>query len=346
MAAAVASTVGGLYIILNQDLSHGGHDEHDEHAEKHEEAEEEAPAEEEEKSEEAPKEESTDQTNVEAPKVEKSDANAEDSAKDESEKTDSNEEGNHSESREKAAEDKKKEHKDSKAQASQEKQDDEAVPSPDKSDKVSAMQNTSLKMYTDIYSPTPARSPRALTKCLASSKACPTMRLTTRRRSPSSPRSPRRARVLLRPLSSRALSPPTDLEPRTRKSAASPLSTRTRKEELDLYLSNHLCHLSTLATNDPLVAACIVPNQYYSSMHAIPKCTRLLSSCIWSIDPRTSNHSKFLPCCSPMTFTLNACQLNANAYWNGGVAFEHNSKIPGSLVSPAVTGSCLLGTFA
>ncbi|KAF2627363.1 hypothetical protein BU25DRAFT_421794 [Macroventuria anomochaeta] len=121
MAAAVASTVGGLYIILNQDLSHGGHDDH---AEKHEEAEEEAP-----------KDESTDQTNVEAPKEEKSDANAKDSSKDESEKTDGQEEGKHSESREKAAEGKKAEHKEAKAQASQEKQDDEAVASPDKSDK-------------------------------------------------------------------------------------------------------------------------------------------------------------------------------------------------------------------
>ncbi|KZM24739.1 uncharacterized protein EKO05_0005322 [Ascochyta rabiei] len=129
MAAAVASTVGGLYVILTQDLSHGSHDEHADHEEKHEEApEEEAPAEEEE-------EEATDQTNVEVPKVEKSDANAEDSAKDESEKTDNKEEGTHSESREKKAEDKKAEHKEEKAQASQEKVDNENEASPDKSDK-------------------------------------------------------------------------------------------------------------------------------------------------------------------------------------------------------------------
>lgn len=130
MAAAVASTVGGLYIVVNQDFGHGEHSdhaEHAEHAEKHEEAEEEAPA--------SQKEESSDQTNVEASKEEKADANAEDSSKDESEKTDSQEEAKHSESREKAAEDKKKEHKDSKAQSSQEKQDDEAVATPDKSDK-------------------------------------------------------------------------------------------------------------------------------------------------------------------------------------------------------------------
>ncbi|KAJ4323331.1 hypothetical protein N0V94_001947 [Neodidymelliopsis sp. IMI 364377] len=128
-AAAVASTVGGLYIILTQDMSHGeSHD--DAHHEKHEEVEEEdAPAEEE------SKDESTDQTNVEAPKEEKSDANAEDSSKDEAEKSDNQEEGTHSESREKKAEDKKAEHKDAKAQASQEKVDDENAASPDKSDK-------------------------------------------------------------------------------------------------------------------------------------------------------------------------------------------------------------------
>lgn len=139
MAAAVASTVGGLYIIVNQDLSHGEHAEHDHHLndEKHEEDAEKTPALEKEKTEskQAVKEESHDATNVDAPKVENNDANAEDSSKDESEKTDSQEEGTHSESREKAAEDKKKEHKDAKAQASQEKQDDEAAASPDKSDK-------------------------------------------------------------------------------------------------------------------------------------------------------------------------------------------------------------------
>lgn len=128
-AAAVASTVGGLYIILTQDLSHGGHDEeHAEHDEKHEDAEEEAPAEE-------SKDESTDGTNVEAPKEEKDDANSEDSAKDASEKTEGKEEGTHSESREKKAEDRKAEHKDAKAEASQEKTDDENEASPDKSDK-------------------------------------------------------------------------------------------------------------------------------------------------------------------------------------------------------------------
>ncbi|KAF9700441.1 hypothetical protein EKO04_001858 [Ascochyta lentis] len=133
MAAAVASTVGGLYIILTQDLSHGGHDEHAEHGEKHEEAEEEAPAEEE-KTEEASKDETTDQTNPNAPKVEKSDANEEDLAKDEPEKTD-NKGDVHPESREKKAEDKKAEHKEEKAQASQEKVENENEASPDKSDK-------------------------------------------------------------------------------------------------------------------------------------------------------------------------------------------------------------------
>ena len=274
MAAAVAGTVGGLYIVVSQDLSHGEHSDHAEHAEhveKQEEADEEAPALQEEKvgSKQTAKEESSDQTNVEAPKEEKADANQEDSSKDESDKSDSQEEGKHSDSRETAAEDKKKEHKDAKAQASQQKQDDEAVSSPDKSDKVSATPRASRPTYTDVYSPTHARSLRASTRPPASSRVCPTTRPTTARRFPSRRRSPRRARVLLRPLSSRAPSPPTDLVPRTRRSAASLPLTRTRKEEFDLHPSNHLCHLSTLATNVPLVATCIVPNQHCSPVHII-----------------------------------------------------------------------------
>jgi DNA polymerase III gamma/tau subunit len=262
-AAAVASTVGGLYIILTQDLSHGAsHD--DAHHEKHEEVEEEeAPAEEE------SKDESTDQTNVEAPKEEKSDANAEDSSKDEAEKSDNQEEGNHSESREKKAEDKKAEHKDAKAQASQEKVDDENEASPDKSDKVGLTECASLRLGANRHSPTLARSPRASTRPLASSRACPTTTPTTRRRSPSSPRSPRRVRVLLRLPSSRALSPLTDPVLRTRRSAASPPWTRTRKQLPHPEPPTCPCHLSTLATYDPLVAICIVLNQHYSSVHVM-----------------------------------------------------------------------------
>lgn len=271
MAAAVATTVGGLYIIVNQDLSHGEHVEHVEplNEEKFKEDAEKAPALMKEKTESKQtvkeKAQANDATNVDVPKVEKHDANEEDASKDEPEKADNQEEDTHSESREKASEDKKKEHKDAKAQASQEKQDDEAAASPDKSDKVST-EWASTGSYTNARSLTLARSPRASTRCPVSSRACPTTRPTTRRRSPSSPRSPRRARVLLRPLSSRAPSPPTDPALRTRRSAARPSWTRTR-EDLELHPSNHLCHLSTLATNVPLVAPCIVPNLHYSSVH-------------------------------------------------------------------------------
>jgi hypothetical protein len=153
MAAAVAGTVGGLYIVMTQDLSHGEHSDHVEHAENkeaQEEADEEAPALQEEKvgSKQTAKEESSDATNVDAPKVDKDDANEEggDGQDDDSK---------HSESREKAAEDKKKEHKDSKAQSSQEDTGDEDVASPDKSDKVSADTSSRKRRLT-----APALSPQ------------------------------------------------------------------------------------------------------------------------------------------------------------------------------------------
>ncbi|KAF3031773.1 hypothetical protein E8E12_002178 [Didymella heteroderae] len=149
MAAAVAGTVGGLYVVFSQDFGHGGHDDHDEHVEKannkelQEKANEEAPALQKEKfnSKQTAKQEAeeNDATDVNAPKIEKKDANEEDMSKDADEKNDGGptDYSKHSESPEKAAEDKKKEHKEAKASSSQEKTDDEAEASPDKSDKPS-----------------------------------------------------------------------------------------------------------------------------------------------------------------------------------------------------------------
>ncbi|KAF2997053.1 hypothetical protein E8E13_001482 [Curvularia kusanoi] len=120
MAAAVAGTVGGLYVVVNQDLGHvkEHHDDPSGHSINHDYSADEAP----------------DGTNPDAPSVEADDANKEDLKKDEGEKEKSVEELPPKDSTEKAAEDKKKEKKEAKSET-QEKTDDEADPSPDKSDK-------------------------------------------------------------------------------------------------------------------------------------------------------------------------------------------------------------------
>jgi hypothetical protein len=124
MAAAVAGTVGGLYIVLTQDTGAKAHDDHVGHSINHDMSDDEAP----------------DGTNPDAPSVPADDdANTEDANKDEDEKDeDEKSKGLHelapSESPEKAADDKKKEKKAAK-EDTQEEADDEADPSPDKSDK-------------------------------------------------------------------------------------------------------------------------------------------------------------------------------------------------------------------
>jgi len=120
MAAAVAGTVGGLYIVLTQDTGKA-HDDHVGHSINHDMSDDEAP----------------DGTNPDAPSVPADDdANTEDADADAD--ADEKSKGLHelapSESPEKAAEDKKKEKKEAKEET-QEKTDDEADPSPDKSDK-------------------------------------------------------------------------------------------------------------------------------------------------------------------------------------------------------------------
>jgi hypothetical protein len=126
MAAAVAGTVGGLYIVLTQDTGAKAHDDHVGHSINHDMSDDEAP----------------DGTNPDAPSVPADDdANTEDANKAEDEKDeDEKSKGLHelapSESPEKAADDKKKEKKAAK-EDTQEEADDEADPSPDKSDKVS-----------------------------------------------------------------------------------------------------------------------------------------------------------------------------------------------------------------
>jgi hypothetical protein len=123
MAAAVAGTVGGLYVVLTQDTGHATahHDDPAGHSINHDMSDDEAP----------------DGTNPDAPSVPADeDANAEDATSDADEKSKGLHELAPSESPEKAAEEKKKEKKEAKSE-SQEKADDEAEASPDKSDKVS-----------------------------------------------------------------------------------------------------------------------------------------------------------------------------------------------------------------
>ncbi|KAG9197576.1 hypothetical protein G6514_001239 [Epicoccum nigrum] len=121
MAAAVAGTVGGLYVVLTQDTGHAKahHDDPAGHSINHDMSDDEAP----------------DGTNPDAPSVPADeDANAEDASSDADEKSKGLHELAPSESPEKAAEEKKKEKKEAKSE-SQEKADDEAEASPDKSDK-------------------------------------------------------------------------------------------------------------------------------------------------------------------------------------------------------------------
>lgn len=122
MAAAVAGTVGGLYIVLTQDTGHAkAHDDHAGASINHDMSDDEAP----------------DATNPDAPSVPADDdANTEDADKDSDDKSKGLHELAPSESPEKAADDKKKEKKAAK-EDTQEEADDEDHPSPDKSDKVS-----------------------------------------------------------------------------------------------------------------------------------------------------------------------------------------------------------------
>jgi hypothetical protein len=113
-------------------------------------------------------------------------------------------------------------------------------------------------IYTDCDSPTPAASPRAPTRCLASKKASQTPTPTTARKSPSRTTRARRVRVLLRLPSSREPFQPTVQELRTRRSEERPSRTRTKKPTVLLATSNLHVFYSTLAATVNSVARCIV----------------------------------------------------------------------------------------
>jgi hypothetical protein len=248
MAAAVAGTVGGLYLVMTQDLGHGpGHDE-DHHAEAHEthgknQGQDDASDDDDSKdaadgmSQGGPKDDSKSKPKN-PPKEERNTEQPEDAGKPGAGKPD------------------KKKSDDSSGDAPKANEPNEA--SPDKSDKVGVYLVTRDVLCANLASLILAASLRAPTKPLASKKVSPTATLTTARKYRSRTKRARRARVLLRLPSSRALSQPTALVLRTRRSEARPSKTRTRKAEMPALPSNHSVFHSTLAATVHLAASCIV----------------------------------------------------------------------------------------
>jgi hypothetical protein len=253
MATAGVMTVGGLYYVVTQDLGHGpGHDE-DHHAEAHEthgknegqdddgdddDSKEESSDEGgKDKSQGGPKDEAKTKTKNPPPE-ERDTEQAEDPSKPGTGKPD------------------KKKADDPSGDAPKNDENDKADPA--KSDKVRSYTQLHSSIYTDCGSPTPAVSPRAPTRPLASRKASQTPTPTTARKSPSRMTRARRVRVLLRLPSSRAPSQPTVPELRTRRSEARPSRTRTKKPNVLLATSNLRVFYSTLAATVNSAARCIV----------------------------------------------------------------------------------------
>jgi hypothetical protein len=249
MAAAAAGTIGGLYLVITQDLGHGpGHDE-DHHAEAHEthgknkgqddafddndddSSDDKSSSDDESKdaaegmAQGGPKDAAKSKSKN-APKEEQNNEEADDPSKPGSGKPD----------KKKAAD----------ASTDDKKADESDKASPDKSDKVGRLEPHEA-LHTDYYSPMLAVSLRAPTKRLASKKVSPTAIHITARKSPSKTERARRARVLLRRQSSRARFPPKDLEPRTRRREARPRLTRTRKAVCLAAPSKHPVFHSALA---------------------------------------------------------------------------------------------------
>jgi hypothetical protein len=167
MASAVVGTAVGLYIVINQDTSHGA--EHHPLGDPHGEGG-------------APKH-GTDSTIGEE---NKSDEPAEESKE---------------ESKDEAKEEPVSEQQDP-SKATKENSEEKDHQSPDQSDKVRVPACLQWSLDANVYSPIPARRRlRARTRHLASKRDCPTTTLSTPRRSRSTLRRARRARVLLRPLS-------------------------------------------------------------------------------------------------------------------------------------------------
>jgi len=242
MGAAVIGTALGLYIVVNQDTSHGA--EHHPLGDPHGEGD--APktgtdsSVGEENKDEEPEEESKEESE-EAPKAE---------SKDESEKPPKNE------------------HQDPN-KATTENSEEKDKQSPDESDKVRGPPIRAKIFDTNLRSLIPARKrPRAPTRPLASKRVFPTMRPTTPRKSPSRRRRARRERVSLRLLSCKELSRPTVLVLRTRRSAVTPRWTRTHKFSSP-YLSGLECYSTVAATiHIAALVYCVKSNHLMASFPA------------------------------------------------------------------------------
>jgi hypothetical protein len=256
MAAAVAGTAGGLYLVINQDTGHGpGHDE-DHHAEAHEthgknEGQDDTPGDDDEPGEKSqyegmsqggPKDAAKSKTKN-APEEERDTEQPEDPAKPGAGKPD------------------KKKSEDSSGDAP--KDDESGEARPDKSDKVSASPVKCDMLCANSSSPLPVASLRAPTKPLASKKVSPTAIRITARRYRSRTARARRARVLLRLLSSRALSQLSAPELRTRRSEERPRLTKTRKADMPALFPTHYVFRSTLAAPVHIAASCIVCESNY-----------------------------------------------------------------------------------
>jgi hypothetical protein len=215
MAAAAVGTTVGLYIVVTQDTDHGAEhhplgDPHGEGgAEKH----------------------GTDSTIGDENKSDEPEKETEEETKDDSKDESKKEPTN--------------EHQDPN-KATKENSEEKDHQSPDKSDKVRT--DVYLQDFdANIHSLTPARkrAPRARMRRLASKRASPTARPTTLRKSLSTPRRARRARVLPKLLSSKEPSPLSVRVLRTRRSEERPNRTRTHRLSASLYHPNHSTFVAT-----------------------------------------------------------------------------------------------------
>jgi hypothetical protein len=250
MAAALAGTAGGLYLVFTQDLGHGpGHDQ-DHHAEAHEthgknEGEDDSGDDE-------PQEDSNDVGKGMAQGGPKDDTKSKTSSKPAEERDDEQ-----PEEADKPGAGRPDKRKSGDASGDKPKNDEPNEASPDKSDKVFQGPIHHDTLRANYCSPTPAASPRAPTKPPASKRVSPTPTHTTAHKSPSRTIRAKRARVSLRPPSSRAPFLLTAQELRIRKSEERP--SKTRKHRANALVPPN-CHVScsTPAATNHLAAPCIV----------------------------------------------------------------------------------------
>jgi hypothetical protein len=248
MAAAVAGTVGGLYIVITQDTGAGHHDDH--HGEAHETHDEKEGGDE--------KLENDESKDEEPKKTGEGMAQGgpKDEAKTKDKNTDSgNEQSDNAGSAATGRPDKKKAADSSKDAP---KADEAGAASPDKSDKVGVNVVTCDLLRADFYRLILAASPRALTKPPASKKVSQIPTRTTAQKSPRIPPRARRVRVSPRLLSSRAPSRSTAPALRTRRSEARPSRRMTSRAQTPALPASYSVFDNTSALTLRLAAACIV----------------------------------------------------------------------------------------